>query len=330
MSMADGQVFDLGYRHYRGPREGRSRARKALLVNGIRTCLGLGRGARAKILPILFLVAVMAPALVLSAIAGLFGVAAELIRLPGPQDYYRIVSPILLAFAAIIAPELLCTDRRDGVLTLYLVRPLSPADYVLGRWLAFFAVTLTYLYAGQMLLLAGLLLAAGEPIDYLQDHWRDIPRLLAAGLLIAVMTTTIPLAAASLTPRRAYATLSVIGLFFVSSAVAGLLAGEQCVTTPPAAPGASPATECRYQFETIGPLVRLIDFGRTPTMINNWVFGVYDGTQVVQPATQVAMDGRLTTVRLARPPVPIAIASWVIVVAVPAFILWRRYRRPAA
>lgn len=332
MSTPDGQVFDLGYRRYRGAREGRSRARKALVVNGVRTCLGLGRGGRAKILPILFLAAVVAPALVLAAIAGLLGTLVEQIRPPGPQDYYRFVSPILLAFAAIIAPELLCADRRDGVLTLYLVRPLSPADYVAGRWLAFFVVSLTYIYAGQVVLLAGLLLGAGAPIDYLRDRWLDIPRWLAAGLLIAVVTTTIPLAAASLTPRRAYATLSVIGLFFVSSSAAALLATEQCVTTPPAAPGARPATECRPHLGTIGELVRLLDFGRTPSLISDWVFGVYDdrAQSVQQEAAEVAVDGEQITVWLARPPIATAIASWALMVVAPALILWRRYRRPAA
>lgn len=332
MSTPDGQVFDLGYRRYRGAREGRARARKALVVNGVRTCLGLGRGGRAKILPILFLAAVVAPALVLAAIAGLLGTMVEQIRPPGPQDYYRFVSPILLAFAAIVAPELLCADRRDGVLTLYLVRPLSPADYVMGRWLAFFVVSLTYIYAGQVVLLAGLLLGAGAPIDYLQDRWLDIPRWMAAGLLIAVVTTTIPLAAASLTPRRAYATLSVIGLFFVSSSAAALLATEQCVTTPPAAPGASPAMECRPQLGTIGELVRLLDFGRTPSLISDWVFGVYDdrAQSVQQEAAEVAADGEQITVWLARPPIATAIASWALIVVAPALILWRRYRRPAA
>lgn len=332
MSTPDGQVFDLGYRRYRGAREGRARARKALVVNGVRTCLGLGRGGRAKILPILFLAAVVTPALVLAAIAGLLGAMVEQIRPPGPQDYYRFVSPILLAFAAIIAPELLCADRRDGVLTLYLVRPLSPADYVVGRWLAFFVVSLTYIYAGQVVLLAGLLLGAGAPIDYLQDRWLDIPRWLAAGLLIAVVTTTIPLAAASLTPRRAYATLSVIGLFFVSSSAAALLATEQCVTTPPASPGASPAMECRPHLGTIGELVRLLDFGRTPSLISDWVFGVYDeqAQSVRLEAAEVAVDGEQITVWLVRPPIASAIASWALMVVAPALILWRRYRRPAA
>ena len=38
------EVFDLGYQHYKGPREGQMRARKAIWINGMRTALGLGRG----------------------------------------------------------------------------------------------------------------------------------------------------------------------------------------------------------------------------------------------------------------------------------------------
>ena len=118
MTTQEGQVFDLGYRRYEGPREGRARARKALFVNGVRTCFGLGRGAWAKVLPVLFLLAVMAPAAVLAALAGLLGdFFMDALDLPGAADYYGIVWVILMLFSALIAPELLCPDRRDGVIT---------------------------------------------------------------------------------------------------------------------------------------------------------------------------------------------------------------------
>ena len=199
MSTSEGQVFDLGYLNYDGPREGRDRARKALFVNGIRTCFGLGRGAMAKVLPILFFLAVMAPAAVFSIMAGLFGeMLVDLVDLPGHADYYEVVSVLLFIFAAIIAPELLCTDRRSGVINLYLVRPLTSNDYILGRWSAFFLVSVVFIYSGQVLLLLGLTLGASEPLEYLKENWLDIPRFLGAGLAIAVITTTIPLAAASL------------------------------------------------------------------------------------------------------------------------------------
>lgn len=62
-------------------------------------------------------------------------------------------------------------DRRNGVISLYLVRPLSITDYVAARWLAFFAITLLLVYSGQIVLLAGLILSASDPVDYIRDNW---------------------------------------------------------------------------------------------------------------------------------------------------------------
>lgn len=292
MNTPEGQVFDLGYRHYDGPREGRGRARKALFVNGIRTCFGLGRGNWAKVLPVLFLVSVMAPAAVMAVMAGLLGeMLVDVLDLPGPQDYYEIVSPILLIFAAIIAPELLCPDRQNGVINLYLVRPLSSNDYVLSRWAAFFVVSLVFIYAGQVVLLAGLVMGSEEPLDYLRENWMHIPRFLAAGLAIAAVTTTIPLAAASLTTRRAYASLAVIALFIVSTAVWAILAES--------ASG------------EVGRWAKLIDFGGIPIQVSDLIFDVYDTS---------GEEGM-------RLPAAISVIWCAIVVAVPAAILWGRYRK---
>ncbi len=132
MTERSGEVFDLGYQHYEGPREGRMRARRALWVNGVRTALGLGRGSRSKILPTLLFVAALGLAVILTLVASVAGPGDQV---PGHAGYYQIVSIILLLFAAIIAPELLCPDRRDRVLDLYLVRPLPPVDYAGARWL---------------------------------------------------------------------------------------------------------------------------------------------------------------------------------------------------
>ncbi|NOQ43430.1 MAG: ABC transporter permease subunit [Dehalococcoidia bacterium] len=220
MTEPRGEVFDLGYQHYKGPREGRMRARKALWMNGVRTALGLGRGSRAKILPVLFFVVAMIPALIMALGASESGPGGDV---PGHSDYYWMVSIILFLFAAIIAPELLCPDRRNGVINLYLVRPLTPTDYVVGRWLALFSITLAIVYLGQVVLLVGLTLGAAEPLDYLRDHWLDIPRFLGAGLVVALFFTTLPMAVSAFTTRRAYATAFVIGLFLISFAVAGAL-----------------------------------------------------------------------------------------------------------
>ena len=199
-----GELYDIGYRRYEGPREGRNRARFALWTNGLRTALGIGRGARAKILPILLFASITVPAVVIVMIASFaegFG-ASDVAGVPGYADYYDVVSILILLFSAIIAPELLCADRRSQVLQLYLVRPLTSTDYVAGRWLAFFTIVLALVYSGQIVLFVGFTLAAEEPLTYVRENWLDAPRFLAAGAVIAVFTTTIPLAVSGFTDRR--------------------------------------------------------------------------------------------------------------------------------
>ncbi len=85
MTEPRGEVFDLGYRHYEGRREGRMRTRKAIWVNCVRTALGIGRGWGSKALPILLFIAVMIPAVVLSIIAATAGSIGDF---PGHDDYY--------------------------------------------------------------------------------------------------------------------------------------------------------------------------------------------------------------------------------------------------
>ena len=232
MTQPTGELFDLGYQRYDGPREGRMRARKALYVHGVRTTLGLGRGSRAKALPLLLFAATIIPALLFSFIASLadFGDA-----LPSHADYYMIVSVILLLFSAIMAPELLCPDRRERVMHLYLARPLTSTDYVAARWLAFFTVTLLLVYAGQVILFIGLTLAADSPGAHLRDTWLEIPRFLGAGFVIAVFTTTFPMAVAAFTTRRAIASAIVIGIYIISLPISASLThceggrSENCV-----------------------------------------------------------------------------------------------------
>ena len=209
----EGQVFDLGYHRYEGPREGRSRARYAIYFDGLKVAMGIGRGGRAKILPWVFITAALIPALVLAIIAGTVdriggpGVS-EAVDLPSYSDYYSIASIILFLFAAAAAPELLCPDRRNGVINLYLVRPLTGTDYIVARWLAFLTVMLAVAWAPQLVLLAGLAFGAEQPADYLRDNWEDIPRFLGSGAGIAIYTTSLAIAG-----RSVYDTAGVCGRF---------------------------------------------------------------------------------------------------------------------
>ena len=219
MTEARGEIFDLGYRHYEGPREGRWRARKALWVNGVRSVLGLGRGVLAKFFPIaLFMVAIGLALLI--TISTTFGPDPEI---PDTAGYYQILSFFMLLFAAIIGPDLLCPDRRDNVIHLYLVRPMSSTDYVGARWLALFVLLAGVAYLGQSVLYLGLTFADDRPLEYIRGSWSVVPKFLAAGFVLAVFATTITLAVSAFTTRRAYAQAFIIGILFVSIPVAAAL-----------------------------------------------------------------------------------------------------------
>ena len=311
-----GEVYDIGYRHYEGPREGRNRARLALWTNGVRTALGLGRGTRAKVLPILLFASTMVPAAIFVIMASLaedFGVS-DIVEVPGHADYYDVVSILVLMFSAIIAPELLCADRRSQVLQLYLVRPLTPTDYVAGRWLAFFTIVLALVYSGQIVMFVGFTFAAEEPLDYIRANWLDVPRFLAAGAVVAVFVTTIPLAVSGFTARRAYAAGFVIGLFIISSAAINALTTcterevriENGVTT---------VDRCEAVTGQWAKWIGLADFGSAPSHINGMIFDEVSDSDLARHVSEL------------NDAIPIA---WFILLTVgPAAILLRRYQKAA-
>ena len=294
-----GQVFDLGYRGYDGPREGRRRARLAVYKDGLRVGMGLGRGGKAKVLPWLFIAASLIPAIVFALIAGAVDRLAadfdEALDLPSHADYYSIAAVILLVFAAVVGPELLCPDRRSGVIHLYLVRPLTPGDYAGSRWAALVTIMVVVAWLPQLVLLAGLVLGAPDPGAYLADNWLDIPRFAAAGLALALYVATLSFLVASFTTRRAYAAAFLVGLFLVSAAVVG---------------GVTDAVDAG-----VARWIGLLSIGDVPLYINDLVFD--------SRSTVAADDVR-------RLPDAVQVLWYVGVVAASGLIVRERYRKFSA
>lgn len=296
--MTSGTVFDIGYQSYTGDREGRNRSRKGVFKDGVRAALGLGRGARAKILPWFFIGLLPAIALIMAMVAGAanrFGGpgTAERADLPSHSDFYGIASIIVYVFAALVAPELLCRDRREGVINLYLVRPLTGSDYIGARWLAFFVVMLTAVWLPQLILFLGLSMGDAVPLVYLQTHWLDVPRFLAAGLALAAYITTLALLTASFTTRRAYAAVFLVGLF---------------VITTPFTVGLASEIEGR-----VGQWISMFNLTNIPVHVNDVIFGEVSDITEEAPARALGST--------------ILVSWWLAWTAVPALVLWWRYRR---
>ena len=265
-----GEVFDLGYQRYEGVREGRWRSRMAIWRDGVRISLGLGRSTGQKVLPFLFIGLTWLPAVVVIVIFGFvssFGGDAEDFDGPSFADYYQISFTFVMFFAATVAPELLCPDRRDGVISLYLVRPLTTPDYIVCRWAAFVTTMLVVLWLPQLLVFATQTFVAGDTVGYVVDNLDLIPRIAASGAVFAVTLTTLVFFAASFTDRRAYAAVGMLAIVLISIVVGGIM-GDVL----------DGAAAERAQLVSVGGLL----FGT-----NDWIFGEFDHD--ISPAAYVAV-----------------------------------------
>src|SRR4051812_21558074 len=293
-----GTVFDIGYRNYTGRREGRGRGRKAVFKDGLRTALGLGRGGRAKILPWFFITVLSAIAFIMALVAGaaerLGGPGtAQRANLPSHSDFNGIASIIMFVFAAVVGPELLCPDRRNGVINLYLVRPLTGSDYIVSRWAAFLTVMTAAAWLPQIILFLGLSMGDPQPMEYLAKHWVDVPRFLAAGLAMAVYATTLALLTASFTTRRAYASVFLVGLFAISTPFTVGLAEEVAGRA--------------------GQWISMFNLTNIPVHVNDIIFNDVSEITKDAPARKLAEWIRVSWY-----------FAWTII---PGTVLWSRYRR---
>jgi ABC-2 type transport system permease protein len=216
-----GAIYDRGYRHYQGVREGRSRMIKALVLAGVRRTLGLRRSWKTKVVPWGLLVVALAPVVAFVGIRVVAGDAVD--ELIGYAQYLRIVALALLLFAATAGPELLCPDRQSNVLALYFTRPLSRGDYLLAKATALLLVMALIALLPMLVLLAGNVLTADAAMTYLGDHLADVPRILLAGGVLTIFYSAIALAVASLTERRSIAVAVQLGAFLASGTVASIV-----------------------------------------------------------------------------------------------------------
>jgi ABC-2 type transport system permease protein len=216
-----GAIYDRGYRHYDGPREGRSRPVKALVLAGVRRALGLKRSWRTKMVPWGLLVIAFGPVV---AFIGIRVVAGDSVQeLIGYGRYLHIVSLVLLLFSATAGPELLCPDRQTNVLALYFTRPLSRLDYLVAKAGALLLLMALIALLPLVVLLVGNTLTAPRAVDYLGDHLADVARIPFSGAVLTIFYSSVALAVASLSERRSIAVAVLLGTFLVSNVVVGIV-----------------------------------------------------------------------------------------------------------
>ena len=229
-TQAAGVIHDLGYRSYDGPRLGRAQIVRALMWHSFRSSWGIGRGIKAKIIPILAAIAMCLPAFV-----NAFAVARGNTRLFGYDVYVpQLRVLVVIIFIAAQAPELVSRDLRSHVLPLYFSRPLRRGDYPLAKYLALSLALLVLIEVPLLILYVGTIASAKNVHGVWLETRALIPGL-GVGVLWAVLMAAIGLVLASLTGRRAYATgivaISCVLTFTVSLLLIGAEGGPDTTAT---------------------------------------------------------------------------------------------------
>lgn len=219
--MSDARILDRGYRKFEGTRAGVGGAVRSLVWHTVRSILGLGRKGRHKVFPVIVIVVAFIPALAFLAIAILIGDIGEATR-PAYWEFFGFSITAALLFTALVAPEAIVRDRRDGMYSLYLSTPLTRPTYLLAKVIAVLGTLSIIVVGPAMLAFLGYTVQSLGPDGFGNWLWVAV-RIGAGGLLIGMVYTAVSLAAASVTDRRAFASVSVILLMLGLSIAVGVM-----------------------------------------------------------------------------------------------------------
>lgn len=225
--MTEARIHESGYRPYEGERLGVSSAMRSLFVHGVQRVLGLKRRVWSKVLPAVTISLAYVPAIVFIGLAVFL--PEDLLEeeiLPDYFEYYGFITLAILLFVAFVAPEVLCTDRRTGMLSLYLASPLTRDTYLAAKAAAVLSVLLAVTLGPLLLLLIAYTLEGAGP-DTVADFLVLLVRILVSGVAVAAMWTALSLAISSVTSRTAFARAGIIVTLLASGIVVSILAGGE-------------------------------------------------------------------------------------------------------
>jgi ABC-2 type transport system permease protein len=253
---ATASIEDRGYQRYAGERLGLGYALWVIVLASLRRAMGLRRSARAKILPWLLVAVPYAVVGVILIIREVSGALVNRSLLPGPDLYSGVYAGIALAlilFCALVGPDLLCPDRREHVLALYFVSPITRFHYIAARLGGLLLLMLGMTVIPALLLFLGGILLAGDPLSFLRDRAADLPPILLGGLVLSVYYGATAMAIAAFNERRHYAGGTYVGILIVSSIASGILVNSMHFANH--------------------RLFALIDLTALPLNTEGWIFG---------------------------------------------------------
>lgn len=215
-----GEIFDRGYSHYDGERLGRRHARRALIGYSVKRAMGIKKSWTAKVIPMFLYIAVAMPVIITLGIRA-FLPSAEVLNY---GEFFGFVFLLQGIFAATVAPEMLCPDRHEKVLSLYFSRAITRLDYILSKLGATALLMTTMSLVPAAILWLGRQLLEDGPLGAMKDNIGDLGRVILAGVLISFYIGAVSLMIASFTGRKSIAVAVIIILVAISTSLAFALA----------------------------------------------------------------------------------------------------------
>jgi ABC-2 type transport system permease protein len=217
------RILDRSYRSYDGERGGVRAAVFSTGKHSVQRALGLKRTIWQKILPFVSIIIAFVPAIVFVGLAALIPADQRPDDLlPTYAEYYGYITAAIVIFTAFVAPEVLCTDRRTGMLGLYLASPLDRNTYLVAKAAAVgFVLSIVTIGPLLLMLIANTIIGDGpdNPLDWIVA----LARVVAGGCAISALHTALSLAVSSFTSRRAAASATIVIVLIASNIVVSVL-----------------------------------------------------------------------------------------------------------
>ncbi len=230
--MTEANIYSQGYRRYEGERTGSAAAIKAMQSHSFRKALGLRRGFRFKVVPILIILLAYVPVVAFVGFAVIFGLflpneAAEVAEdfLPTTAQFFGTLGFATTIMAGYVGPLILSDDRRDGMLGVALSSVLTRGSYLLAKGWTLLIMIFTVLVVPQIVLLLALTTQGIGPDGIIR--WLErFGHILVGGVVIGSFYMLLSLAISAVSDRRSYSWIAYFVGILVSGAVADTLAFE--------------------------------------------------------------------------------------------------------
>lgn len=216
------RLLDTGYRPYDGPRAGTAGAIGSLVRYSVGRGLGVGRPFGGKIPIGLVMVVAYLPAI---ALVGVTVVAGDIFGTPlieSVRDFFGLTTTAVVAFSALVVPELFCTDKRTGMLGRYLSTPLTRWTYLIAKAGALLVLLSMVVMGPPLILLLGLS-GVGDELPALLTVLDLLWRVVVGAAMLSLPLAAVGAAVSSLTSRRVVATAIIAVVMLLCTAVTAIL-----------------------------------------------------------------------------------------------------------